>query len=211
MPDRDRALVYFLAYTGARIGEASALRVKHLDLIRRTVTIAENAPEVARKKLEPGKTKSRKVRTVPIFEGLSEVIADHLDRYGKRDDNGDLDRQAFVFTSPSGRPIRQNNWRARVFQAAAVRANVTRIGRDGALEPPRVHDLRHTFAFLAAANGYTLHEVKEMLGHSTVNITSQFYLHLFPDQMAERAERLGAAMRDTREKARTSSVVELLV
>lgn len=207
--DRHRALVYFLAYTGARIGEATALRVKNLDLVRRQVTIAENAPEVAGKKLEPGKTKNGKVRTVPIFEGLVEQLADHLDRYGRRDADGDLDREGFVFTSAQGTPIRQNNWRTRVLQAAALRANVTRAGRDGEREPPRVHDLRHTFASLAAANGYTLHEVKEMLGHSTINITSQFYLHLFPDQMAAKAERLGTAMREAREKSTASNVVPL--
>jgi hypothetical protein len=54
------------------------------------------------------------------------------------------------------------------------------------------------FASLAAESGYTLHEVKEMPGHSTIQITSDLYLHLFPDTMADKAERLGAAMRDAR-------------
>jgi integrase len=199
VPDRDRALVYFLAYTGARMGEATALRVRNLDLLRRRVTIAESAPEVGGKKLEPGKTKSGGVRTVPIFEDLGTELSSHLDRYGKRAKDGELDREAFVFTSSNGGVVRQNNWRGRIFQPAAFRAGITRRGPSGKSEVPRVHDLRHTFASLAAEAGYTLHEVKEMLGHSTIQITSDLYLHLFPDTMAEKAERLGAAMRGARQ------------
>jgi integrase len=208
VPDRDRALVYFLAYTGARIGEATALRVKNLDLLRRRVTIAENAPEVAGRKLEPGKTKSGEIRTVPIFEDLATELSAHLDRYGVRGNDGELDRGAFVFSSADGRVVRQNNWRSRVFQPAAVRAGVTRVGKSGKVQVPRVHDLRHTFASLAAESGYTLHEVKEMLGHSTIQITSDLYLHLFPDTMAEKAERLGAAMRDARTAGTVTRLTE---
>lgn len=54
---RDRHQVpracFLLAYTGARIGEASALKVKDLDLIKRMVTIRANSPEVGGKKLDP--------------------------------------------------------------------------------------------------------------------------------------------------------------
>jgi integrase len=205
VPDRDRALVYFLAYTGARMGEATALRVKNVDLVPGWVTISENAPEVGGRKLEPGKTKSGKIRSVPIFEDLGTELARHLELFGKRTKAGDLDREAFVFTSSNGGPVRQNNWRTRVFQKAAVKAGVTRIGKKG-LEPPRVHDLRHTFASLAADAGYTLHEVKTMLGHSTIQITSDLYLHLFPDSMAEKAERLGTTMRDAREGGTVKSL-----
>jgi integrase len=208
VPDRNRALVYFLAYTGARVGEATALRVKNLDLLRRRVTIAESSAEVGGRKLEPGKTKSGDIRTVPIFEDLATELAAHLDRYGKQGKDGELDREAFVFSSSHGTVVRQNNWRSRVFQPAARRANVTRPGKDGKVEVPRVHDLRHTFASLAAESGYTLHEVKEMLGHSTIQITSDLYLHLFPDTMAEKAERLGAAMRDARKAGTVTRLTE---
>jgi integrase len=39
-------LVRFLAYTGLRWGEASALRVSRLDLLRRRVTVAVAYSEV---------------------------------------------------------------------------------------------------------------------------------------------------------------------
>ena len=58
----------------------------------------------------------------------------------------------------------------------------------------RIHDLRHTAASLAAASGFSLHEVKELLGHSTIQMTSDLYLHLFDDAKHEKAERLGDVM-----------------
>ncbi len=44
VPERYRALVLFLAYTGLRIGEAVALRVQNLDLLRGRVQIVEAYP-----------------------------------------------------------------------------------------------------------------------------------------------------------------------
>jgi integrase len=43
---RYRVLVYFLAYTGVRFGEAVALRVKRLDLLRGRCEVVESATEV---------------------------------------------------------------------------------------------------------------------------------------------------------------------
>jgi integrase len=38
--------VLFLAYTGLRWGEFAALRVKHVDLLRRRITVAESASDI---------------------------------------------------------------------------------------------------------------------------------------------------------------------
>lgn len=198
VPERDRALVYFLAYTGLRMGEATALRVRSLDLVRRSVLVTENSPEVGGRKLEAMKTKTKSVRSVSISEPLAVELAGHLERCGVRVPDGSLEPHAYVFSSERGGQVRQNNWRVRVFQAACLRAGVVRVGRDGSSQPPRVHDLRHTAASLAAKAGYSLHEVKEMLGHSTIKTTSDLYLHLFEDAKREKADMLGALMTEAR-------------
>ena len=187
---RERALIYFLAQTGLRIGEASALRIRRLDLEHGKVLVRENSAEVGGKKIT-GKTKTKKNRAVYISKELSAELNAHLAAYGSRRADGTLDPDAYVFTAPGGGQVRQNNYRERVFQRAARQAGVVRRGEDGEVEVPRVHDLRHTFASIAAANGYTLHEVKEALGHSDIGITSSLYLHLFPDDKREKAQRLG--------------------
>lgn len=60
VPDRDRALVLLLAYRGLRIGEASFLRVKHVDLFRRQVAIVGAAKEVEGRRLEGQRKRDRR-------------------------------------------------------------------------------------------------------------------------------------------------------
>ena len=203
VPQRYRALVYFLAYTGARIGEASALRVKSLDLEASRILISESSSEVAGHKLPPGRTKTKKVRSVDLSQELAAELTSHLDRYGPRA-SGVLDPEGFVFSGERGAPIRQGNWRRRVFQSACDRLGILR-GTAGDRRAPRVHDLRHTAASLAAKAGYSLHEVKEMLGHSTIKTTSDRYLHLFDDARRDRASSLGGLMVAARSRS-TSTV-----
>ncbi|HEX3325647.1 MAG TPA: tyrosine-type recombinase/integrase [Actinomycetota bacterium] len=76
------------------------------------------------------------------------------------------------------------------------------------MEPPMVHDLRHTFASHAAASGYSLHELKTMLGHSTITITSNLYAHLYDEHMAEKAAVLGDVMRKARQCGRVVSLAD---
>jgi integrase len=206
---RYRALVYFLAYTGARMGEATALRLRNVDLVRRRVTIAESSAEVSGRKLPPGKTKTKKVRTVHVSEALTGELAAHLDKFGVRTPTGDLDPEGFVFTGKTGAPVRQNNWRSREFQPACARAGIVR-NRGAKTELPTVHDLRHTAISLAARAGYSLHEVKEMVGHSTIKTTSDRYLHLFEEGQQANAELLGQLMIGARQKRDApSSIVAL--
>ena len=183
---RFRSLVYLLAYTGLRMGEATALRVRNVDLLRGTLLVSENSPEVGGRKLVATKTKTKTIRSISISSSLVAELATHLDNFGLRGPDGKLDPDGWVFTSERGRQVRQNNWRTRVFQAACIRLGIVRRGPDGEPEPPRVHDLRHTAASLAAKAGYSLHEVKEMLGHSTIKTTSDLYLHLFDDMKGAR-------------------------
>ena len=190
--DRYRALVYFLAYTGTRIGEASALRVKNLRLLEQRVQIVESAAEVAGRKLPAGRTKTKKTRSIHLGQELCAELGRHLELYGVRSGSS-LDPESVVFTGDRGAAVRQGNWRVRSFQASCLRLGIVRTA-EGEIEAPRVHDLRHTAASLAAKAGYSLHEVKEMLGHSTIKTTSDRYLHLFDESRRERAGSLDALM-----------------
>ena len=58
--ERVATLVLFLAYTGLRIGEAVALRVGDVDLLRRRVTVSRAVSEVDGHRIEKG-TKSNRV------------------------------------------------------------------------------------------------------------------------------------------------------
>jgi len=179
VPEHYRALVSFLAWTGLRIGEASALRVKNLDLTVRTVRVVENSPEVRGRKYI-GPTKTSKARTVRFGAGLAAMLKAHLAAYGKP-----LDPESFVFTSAEGGQIRQNNFRKRIFQPAAKRAGLKPV--------PAVHDLRHTAASLMARAGFSMREAQEQLGHSHATMTDR-YTHLFPEDRERKIAALDAML-----------------
>jgi len=182
VPDRYRALVFFLAWTGLRIGEASALRVKNLDLAAHSVRVMENSPEVSGRKYI-GPTKTTKARTVRFGAGLAGILKAHLAAFGTP-----LDPDSFAFTSSEGEQVRQNNFRKRIFQPAAKRAGIVPV--------PTVHDLRHTAASLMARAGFSLRDAQEQLGHSHATMTDR-YTHLFPEDRERKVAALDALLTET--------------
>jgi integrase len=109
-------LVRFLAYTGLRWGEMSALRVCSIDLLRRRMRIRSSFVEV-RGQLVEGTPKTHQVRTVPLPRFLVEELAAHVE--GKSAD----DR---VFSTSTGAPLRSSNFRRRHWDPA-----VAACGLDG--------------------------------------------------------------------------------
>ena len=73
----------------------------------------------------------------------------------------------------------------------------------------RLHDLRHTFASFAVADGASLYLVAQALGHSQTRTTER-YAHLTDDPINALAERVAARMsapRDRNDAAATPSSV----
>jgi integrase len=168
-------LILLLAFSGARIGEAAALRVRNLDLLRGRVRIVEASKEVDGK-IIVGETKTRQNRTVTLPRFLREGLALHLASFGSPDDADSL-----VFSGANGGAIRQHAFRSRVFVPAAKRAG---------LHPLRVHDLRHTAVALAIEAGWHPRKIQEMLGHSSIQVTMDRYGHLFDTLHQDGADRL---------------------
>lgn len=190
VPERYRALVYLLAYGGLRIGEASALRVRALDLTRGRVHLRESAAEFRGKKIF-GDTETGGERVVPVPPFLRDMLAQHLEAFG---DPRDLN--SLIFTGGKGAPIRPGVFRTRFFQPAARRAGIEPV--------PTVHDLRHTAASLMARAGLSMRDAQDILGHSQATMRDR-YTHLWPDELAESVEK----MDDMRRVAPSGEVAEL--
>jgi integrase len=176
--DRYRALVYLLAYGGLRWGEAAALRRGKVNLLRARIEVSESVTETGRGGLQYGPTKTHQARGVALPAFLVELLEDHLDRYV---DDG---RDALVFTTESGTPLRNNNFRRRVWAPALVELGFPHV---------RIHDLRHTCATLLIAQGAHAKAIQRHLGHSTIQITFDTYGHLLPDEQ----DRVAAALDET--------------
>ena len=181
--DEDRRLLLeFLAYTGLRWGEAAALRVRHLNMLRRRITIEDNAVLVNRV-YEIGTPKSGQTRVVPMPPHLVQRIAKACE--GKGPD-------AFLFSdgaAPLPYPHATSGW----FAWAVKRAQLV----DGTIPKITPHDLRHTAASLAASSGAHVKAVQRMLGHASAAMTPDVYADLFDDDLDVVAE----SMTKARERA----------
>jgi integrase len=71
------------------------------------------------------------------------------------------------------------------------------------LSDVRLHDLRHSYASLAAGQGVSLQMIGKLLGHK-VPETTQRYAHLARDAVADVNDKLGAAMTAAIEKGRAA-------
>ena len=58
----------------------------------------------------------------------------------------------------------------------------------------RFHDLRHSCASLLLANGVSMKAIQEWLGHSTFNVTANFYSHLDFHSKVESAETIAKVL-----------------
>jgi len=143
-----RTLVLFLGYTGLRWGEARALRVKHIDLMRRRVEVQDNIPD-GYGEADTVTPKSHRRRTVP----LPALVAEEFVAVLAGRSPGDL-----VFVNASGGLLDNSGFRRNVFDPS-VRA----LG----LSPFTPHNLRDTAASLAVSAGANVKVVQRMLGHAS--------------------------------------------
>lgn len=151
-----RPLVEFLAASGCRWAEATALKPADIDVVNGTVRInkAWKKAEGRGYVLGPPKTR-RSVRTIDV----PPTMLEKLDLTGE-----------WVFTNRDGRPV--------VIQGFHRRVWVPARDRTGLKKKPRIHDMRHTCASWLSAAGTPLPVIQARLGHESITTTIDRYGHL---------------------------------
>lgn len=167
--ETDRVLLNLLSSSGPRIGEATALKIKDLDLngararIHRTWTV----DKAGNRKLGPVKTWGK--RWLP----LASYVVDGLTTITK-----DRDPEEYVFVAQRGNvAIDGKNWYNRVWTKARTLT--------GLADGMSIHDLRHVAATNAIAAGADVKLVQQMLGHKDATETLNTYAHLWPDRVSD--------------------------
>ena len=205
IPVRHQPLVLFLATTGLRWGEASALRPSDFDVEAKTVRVSRAWKSSIDKGqyIGPPKTK-RSRRTVSLPDDMITTLLPLLEA-----------GHEYVFVNGQGNPIRQAKFWEDVWNPARrlanglpafdsrakdgapwrARANGSWDGRKPASKPlgksPRVHDLRHSHASWLMAAGIPLPTIQRRLGHESITTTVDLYGHLSPDMQRAPAEVIG--------------------
>jgi integrase len=155
-------VVQLAVLTGLRIGEILALRWKRVDLLRRTIEVAESYSDG-----EFGTPKTRSSnRVIPVSGFLRGLLKSHRAK-AKRTAPDDL-----VLCMRSGAPLSQKNLYNRVLGPACDRIQQPRVSWDS---------FRHTHATLLTEVGESIKTVQAQLGHSDLQTTLNTYAHVIPD------------------------------
>ena len=168
-------VVLVLGYTGLRWGELAGLQVGD--------RVAAPGPGLpVQRALLTGRgghvyvdtLKSHRARTVPLAGPAIDIVARR---------SGSKPATEWIFTSATGKVLREGNWKRSVDWNAAR----TAIGRPTL----RVHDLRHTTASIWLAAGADPKVVQRILGHASAAMTMDLYGHLIDTNLWTNARLLG--------------------
>jgi integrase len=173
---------------GCRLGEALGLRWSDVDLEAGAVTITGGLRPVPKRFRAKGQPRLSRVepktdsghRTVALPPVVVLALAAHREATADRP----ASVAGYIFTTPRGTPMDPRN----VSRAWALERERLR------LPAIRIHDLRHTAASLMLARGFTLEDVKRVLGHASIAQTSDTYGHLVEGRSREIATGMDAVL-----------------
>jgi integrase len=150
------SIVRFATDTGLRKSELCRLDVQHVNLTQESqfFMIDNKRVELEPNSLLVAQSKSGKPRTVPLTAEARRIAEVQI---------ADATTRKYLFGS------RRRGGMIREFKTAFVAAV-----RDAGLEDFRFHDLRHTFASRLNESGADPFVIRDLLGHSTVTMSSDY-------------------------------------
>lgn len=165
---RYRELVWLLGTVGLRWGEAAALRVRDVNVLRNRISIERNAVTVGSEVII-GTPKTHELREVSVPVSVMRMLAPVMDGKGPDD---------LLWPRRDGTPMKPPTHGKWYYNAL-----------DRCMEKypdfPRVtpHGLRHVAAGLMISSGANVLAVRNQLGHSSAAITLDVYSALWDEDL----------------------------
>ncbi|MDL2325392.1 tyrosine-type recombinase/integrase [Ruminococcaceae bacterium OttesenSCG-928-A16] len=193
--------VLIAAYYGLRCGEVCGLRWDAIDFQEGTIAIKhviskgldENDKEVLVKR---NRTKNKSsYRTLPLIPFIKEKLLErkawNAEMRRKHGNSYDVEHTGYVFTGKLGALLTPANL-SRYFRQMLAEYGLRHI---------RFHDLRHSCASLLLANGISMKEIQDWMGHSSYSTTANIYAHLDSHSKNASADMIASVLKP---KAETS-------
>lgn len=167
-------------FTGLRVGEVCALRWEDLSLTEKTLHVSATMQRI---QTEDGEERTKIIVTSPKsstsdrYIPLPDLLIDVLSRYQR-----EHDPKGYFLTGRADRFVEprtmQNHLKRTLKQCGIADANF--------------HALRHTFATRCVELGFDVKSLSEILGHATVNITMNRYVHPTMEHKRQNMQKLSA-------------------
>lgn len=175
--DRMELCVHIAAYYGLRRSEVIGLKWDAINYEEKTITIKRKVVnEYANGKeqiiCEDKLKTTASYRTLPLIPHIEELLLKEKEKQehylGLLKSGYNREYLDYVCKDNLGNLITPN----------FVTNHFRYMIKKHSLKNIRFHDLRHSCASLLLANGISMKEIQEWLGHSTYNVTANFYSHL---------------------------------
>lgn len=163
-------------YTGIRVGEICALQWEDISFSEKTIFVHQTMQRIQTGK-EDAKTKiivtppksSSSVRIIPLPEDLETVMR-----------NCSCRRKGYFLTGSESKYV----------EPRTMQNQFKRAAESCVIENVNYHVLRHTFATRCIELGFDVKTLSELLGHSSVNITMNRYVHPSMELKRDHMQRL---------------------
>ena len=176
-------MVKITALYGLRRSELLGLQWDSIDFERNTMTIRHTISKVTQV-VAKDKTKTNSSRrTFPLTPEAREIfmVAKCQEQQNRLAFGREYQENSYVFKWPDGH----------LYSPDYVTHRFNRLLKQHNLPHIRFHELRHSCASVLIANGWTLKDVQEWLGHSDIQMTANIYSHLEIGRKADIAASLG--------------------
>ena len=186
--DQIYVAIALASYYGLRRSEVIGVKWSNIDFDAKRINIwhkvvQEETEEGGRKIVgyDTMKNKSSR-RTMPLIPAVEKILLEHKakqEEYMKLFGNSySKEYKDYVCVDPLGGIIKPN----------FVTDHFRHLLEEHGLKKIRFHDLRHTCASLLLANGISMKQIQEWLGHSDFSTTANIYAHLEYDTKLQSAE-----------------------
>lgn len=162
-----------------RVGEICALHWEDISFSEQTLYVHQTLQRIQDKSCSEKKTRivlttpksACSIRTIPIPDPILKILNDHQ-----------TSRKGFLLT----------NSETHFIEPRTMQNRFKTVLKKSEIESANFHALRHTFATRCIELGFDVKSLSEILGHATVNITMNRYVHPTLEMKKNNMEKLSA-------------------
>lgn len=188
---RDYYQYILFLQTGIRLGELIGLQWKDIDFINRTISVKRSMqwnPDIKDFMINLPKSLNG-IRTIPMTQEAYDALK-CVEEERKRSKLLRMEYKDFVFLNKKGMPTKNVTYNGTLY----------RLAKKAEIDHLSPHVFRHTFATRCIEAGMRPKTLQKILGHSTIHITMNLYVHVLEEEKVKEMEKFEAYVNGSKEK-----------